>query len=313
MDLVDAHHHLWIPERREPDLGYGWLRDVGAPKPFGDPTPIQRDYLWAEYAAESDAHRLVGSVHVQTDGALPDPVAETAWVQSVFDRTGLPHAIVGLVDLAAPDLDATLAAHARHRDFRGVRQIVSRLDDRPELSFAPRHLLRDAAWRAGYARLSAHALSFDLQCYPEQMGEVADFLAEHPATPVVLDHAGSPHDGSEAGRRRWREGVDRLAALEHVAVKLSGFGMFDAAWTADSVRALVDHLLDAFGPERVLWGSNFPVERLARTFDEVVAGVRGACDSLDEGACRGVFVDNAARVYRLEPPPADAGSASATR
>lgn len=243
MRFIDAHHHLWIPERTAPDLGYGWLRDIGAPKPFGDPTPIQRDYEWAEYALESRAHRLVGSVHVQADGAV-DPVAETAWVQSVFDATGLAHAIVGLADLGAPGLGELLDAHARHAAFRGVRQILSRLDGRPAASFAPRHHLRDAAWRAGYGSLAARGLSFDLQLYPEQMHEAAEFLADHPDVPVIVDHAGSPHDATDAGVALWRAGTTRLAALGQACVKLSGFGMFDAAWSAASVRPVVHHLLE---------------------------------------------------------------------
>ena len=293
---IDAHHHLWIPERTEPDLGYGWLRDVGAPKPFGDPTPIQRDYEWAEYAAESDAHELVGSVHVQADGAV-DPVAETAWVQSVFDATGLAHAIVGLADLASEGLAGTLDAHARHRCFRGVRQILSRLDDDPGMSFAPRHFLRDAAWRAGYASLGARGLSFDLQLYPEQMAEAAEFLADHPDVPVIVDHAGSPRDASEAGLAPWRDGTARLAALgEHVSVKLSGFGMFDAGWTADSVRPLVHHLLERFGPSRVMWGSNFPVDSLMASYDHGIDAVAACVPEADRAA---VLADNARRVYRL--------------
>lgn len=299
MDVVDAHHHLWIPERTDPDVGYGWLRDIGAPKPFGDPTPIQRDYEWPEFAAESRAHRLAGSVHVQTDGALADPVAETAWLQSVFDATGLPHAIVGLVDLAAPDAADVTGAHARHGAFRGVRQILSRLDGDAARSFAPRHLLREPAWREGYAALAAAGLSFDLQLYPEQAAEAAEFLADHPDVPVVVDHALSPHDPSAAGRARWREAVARLAALDHVAIKLSGFGMFDPGWSAESIRPLVATLLERFGPTRVMWGSNYPVEKLARRYDEAIAAVLACCDGLDEADRQRVFTANARRFYRL--------------
>ena len=301
---IDAHHHLWIPERTEPDLGYGWLRDVGSPKPFGDPTPIQRDYEWAEYAAESDAHELAGSVHVQADGSV-DPVAETAWVQSVFDGTGLAHAIVGLADLASKSLGETLDAHARHAAFRGVRQILSRLDDDPAMSFAPRHFLRDPAWRAGYASLGARDLSFDLQLYPEQVAEAAEFLVDHPDVPVIVDHAGSPRDASPAGRARWRDGTARLAALGgHASVKLSGFGMFDAGWTANSVRPLVHHLLDVFGPDRVMWGSNFPVDSLAASYDHGIDAIAACVPQADRGAVlagnAAVFAGNARRVYRIE-------------
>ena len=297
--IVDAHHHLWIPERRDPDLGYGWLRDVGAPKPFGDPTPIQRDYEWPEFAAESGAHALAGSVHVQTDNAV-DPVAETAWVQSVFDATGLDHAIVGLADLASEGLPDLLDAHARHRAFRGVRQILSRLDDDPARSFAPRHLLRDPAWRAGYASLAARGLSFDLQLYPEQMTEAAEFLADHPDVPVIVDHAGSPHDRTEAGLALWRDGTARLAALgDRVSIKLSGFGMFAPGWTADSVRPLVAHLLERFGPARTMWGSNFPVDSLMASYDHGIEAIAACLDGLGEADRDSVMGGTARRVYRL--------------
>ena len=300
MHIVDAHHHLWIPERTDPDLGYGWLRDVGAPKPFGDPTPIQRDYEWPEFAAESDAHTLAGSVHVQTDNAV-DPVAETAWVQSVFDGTGLGHAIVGLADLASPGLGDLLDAHARHRCFRGVRQILSRLDDDPARSFAQHHLVRDAAWREGFASLAGRGLSFDLQLYPEQMVEVAEFLADAPDVSVIVDHAGSPHDRSAAGLALWRDGTARLAALgDRVAIKLSGFGMFDAGWTAESVRPLVAHLLERFGPERTMWGSNFPVDSLMASYDHAVESVATCLDGLDEAGRDAVMIGTARRVYRLD-------------
>jgi len=84
MKLFDAHHHLWIPEKEAPAIGYGWLKDIGAIKPFGDPTPIQRNYEWAEYSAESHDHELVGSVYVQVDGAIGDPVA--SWSRKCVAR-----------------------------------------------------------------------------------------------------------------------------------------------------------------------------------------------------------------------------------
>ena len=74
--FIDAHHHLWEPYTLE----YGWLRDIGSPKPFGDPTPIQRDYTKEEFWTEAAACGLVASVHVQADGALPDPVSESRWI-----------------------------------------------------------------------------------------------------------------------------------------------------------------------------------------------------------------------------------------
>lgn len=293
--IVDAHHHVWCPERRDPDLGYGWLRDVGAPKPFGDPTPIQRDYLFPEYLSET-RHHLVASVHVQTDGALPDPVAETAWVASEARAAGHPLAIVGLADLAAPDLPATLDGHLAHPETRGIRQIVAHLPGRPGDSFAARDLLADPAWRRGLGIVAEAGLSFELQLHPEQADAAAAVLAELPGLPVIVDHALSPRRDA----RDWDGAVRTLARREATAIKLSGWGMFDPGWTADSIAAPVARILDAFGSERVMWGSNFPVEKLARGFDAALAATLDAVDRAG-GDPRAVFAGTALRIYRLSP------------
>ena len=87
--IIDAHHHLWAPQTPALDVGYVWLKDIGAPKPFGDPTPIQRDYLLDEFLSEATPDRLAGSVHLQCDPKIPDPVAETARVRG-FGRKAVP-------------------------------------------------------------------------------------------------------------------------------------------------------------------------------------------------------------------------------
>ena len=83
--IIDSHHHLWAPQTDPGNVGYVWLRDIGAPKPFGDPTPIQRDYLIEEFLAEAAPERLAGSVHLQCDPKIPDPVAETAFIQRISE------------------------------------------------------------------------------------------------------------------------------------------------------------------------------------------------------------------------------------
>ena len=297
MKIVDAHHHLWDPVSNASGIGYTWLRDIGAPKPFGDPTPIQRDYPADEYLAES-TNQIVGSVHVQADGGLPDPVVETAWLDRVGEEHGVPGAIVGFVDLAAPDADATIERHAAASSrFRGVRQIIARTEGLPAISFAPREFLDDPAWREGYARLAARGLSFDLQLHPAQMAAAAAFAADHPGVPVAIDHAGSPHDRSESGLRIWREGMEALAGVPHVHCKISGLGMFEPRWTAESMAPVIDGILELFGPERTMWGSNFPVDKLFGSFDRALNAVAAR---VPEPMRDTVFHETAARFYRLD-------------
>jgi len=320
MNFIDSHHHIWIPEQYSPDLGYRWLRDIGAMKPFGDPTAIQRDYTFDEYRGESERHQLRGSVYVQVDGAIEDPLAETAWVDSVFDKSELVHAIVALVDLSNKDAPRQIEAQAQFSRVRGIRQIIARLDAEPELCFAPEHWLRHALWRENFARLAEHQLSFDLQLYPEQMLEAAEFLEQHPGVPIIVDHSGCAHDASSKGFEQWCDGVALLSKLSHVSMKLSGFGMYDSNWNSESIHAQIKHLYACFGAERLLFGSNYPVDKLMRGFDAVLDSVKTALlsvvdetqadDVIVSGAdskqsvssqrvLEQVFSSNARRVYRL--------------
>ncbi|MEO0637624.1 MAG: amidohydrolase family protein [Pseudomonadota bacterium] len=290
--IVDAHHHIWNPVTNDPDVGYVWLKKIGAPKPFGDPTAIQRDYLLDEFRAEHP--QLTASVHVQVDGAIDDPVAETLFVYEQAQAAGHPVAIVGFVDLTMDNCGEVMDRHLACPSFRGVRHIVSRLDDRPDISFAPEHFLENAAWRAGFAQLGQRGLSFDLQCYPEQMATAADLFAGHEDVPVIIDHAGSPWDQSDEGLTRWSDGLARLAALPQISIKLSGFGMFDKdrAMTGDLTRQIVD----LFGPERVMFGSNFPVDRLMADYVAYVDEVAKAVPTEHQAA---IFGANARRIYRF--------------
>ncbi|MEM7378807.1 MAG: amidohydrolase family protein [Pseudomonadota bacterium] len=298
--FVDAHHHLWNPVSADPEVGYVWLRDIGAPKPFGDPTPIQRDYGLGEFQRESQ-HTLVASVHVQADGAIPDPVAETRYVQALAESQPLPMAIVGFVNLSSRGAEAVLDGHAASPAFRGVRQIVAHLPSRPDISFSPRELLDDAGWRDRFTLLGERGLSFDLQAYPEQMPRYADFLAAHPTVPVAIDHCGCPWDQSPAGLDRWRSGISTLAALPQCRMKISGLGMYNANWARDNTRAVLDSLFEVFGPDRLMFGSNYPVEKLARPYDDVLADVVGAAREGGDQACRQVLETVASAFYRLDP------------
>ncbi len=264
MKLFDSHHHLWNLQI----LDYTWLKQIGSPKPFGDPTPIQKDYVREDFlsdVAKNNKINLSGSVHIQVDSALADPVTETRWL-SKFIPEGIPSGIVGYVDLTKEDAEDVLIRHLTYPKFRGVRQIIAMLEKRPDLSFADENLLLNKCWQKSFALLEKHNLSFDLQLYPEQMNESAEFLSDFPDIPVVIDHAGSPYDQSETGLRIWEKGITKLAALPNLHIKLSGFGMYDQNWSSESTQIIFDTILEKFNPNRIMWGSNFPVERLMKPY-----------------------------------------------
>lgn len=296
MKIIDSHHHLWAPDSPDMDLGYVWIKDIGAPKPFGDPTAIQRDYLLEEFLAEDPNIDLVGSVHLQADPKIPDPVAETALVQSFSTGSGHRIMIVGFVDLAASEAAAQIKWHAAYPNFRGVRQILCYLAEKPQISFTERNLLDDATWRANFARLGELGLSFDLMLYPEQMAQAAAFLSDHPEVPVVVEHLGCPHDTSAEGMKLWRQGMEQLGALSHVQAKLSGYAMYFQGNLGPAAVEITIGILDIFGNDRVMFGSNFPVDKLHLTYADVVDFVQSHVSA--EGAER-IFVRNAQRFYKF--------------
>lgn len=306
MRIIDAHHHIWIPEQTEPDIGYGWLRDIGAMKPFGDPTPIQRDYEFKEFCEESSQHELVGSVFLQTDGALADPVKETLWAADVLGNSDLLHAIVSFIDLDNPNASIEIDKHKACGMLRGVRQIVSRLDDQPGLSFAPKHYLQSSVWTDNLAILADNDLSFDLQLYPEQMRQAADVFSRWPEIPIIVDHTGSPWNASSDGFERWKLGISTLSELPNCTIKLSGFGMFNPQWSAASIAPMLLHCINTFGSSRMMFGSNFPVDKLMASYDEVVNRISDALWDVSEikhpasdELLNDVFYATAKRVYRL--------------
>lgn len=261
---IDAHHHLWDLHA----VNYPWLIAKGEPRFFGDPAPIQRDYLLEEFSGDAKAHGFEGSVHIQVGAA--DPLAEARWVQSVADANpDWPMAQVAYCDLTAPDAEAQLDALQMLPTVRGVRQIVGRAPGE-DARTGTNTLLDDPAFAKGLKSLADRCLSFDLQLLPELMQKTARVLEQAPNTKIALCHAGSPHDRSENGLTHWSDQLRFLSALPNVHCKLSGLGMFDHNWTAAKIAPIVNEVFAQFGPDRVMFGSNFPVDSLSSTYTKLV-------------------------------------------
>lgn len=293
--ITDAHHHLWDLRRGH---NYPWLQDRPlATGVCGDVEPIAMNYLLDDLVRDSAGYDLVKSVHIEAVAA--DPVGETRWLQGLADRTGFPHAIVARAELQAPDVEATLAAHAQFANLRGIRHIVNWHRD-PRLAFTGRSdLLRDPAWLAGFGLLGKYGLSFDLQLYPSQMKDARDLARRNPDTLIVLNHAGMPVDPDPDGIAAWRSGMKRLAAADNVVAKISGLGMVDHRWTVDSIRPFVRHTIDCFGTERTMFGSNFPVDGLYSSFATLYRAFEAVIADLSEAEQDRLFHANAVRHYRL--------------
>jgi predicted TIM-barrel fold metal-dependent hydrolase len=288
--LIDAHHHLWNLSA----VHYPWLMEHGAARFFGDPTPIQRDYLIKEFRANAAPHGITASVHIQVGAAAPH--SEAAWVQQVADASpDWPLVQVAFCDLTAPDLNAQLDRLQTLPSLRGVRQIVGRAPGE-DAQTGTNSLLDDPRFLAGLQEIGRRGLSFDLQLIPELMQKTARVLEQAPDTPVALCHAGSPHDRSPAGLAEWATQMRALSALDHVRCKISGLGMFDHGWTRSSIAPIVEEVLGQFGPDRCMFGSNFPVDSLYSDYATLFSAIS---ELVPKDMHAAVFHDTAAKFYAV--------------
>lgn len=288
---IDAHHHLWDLTA----VHYPWLMARGVERFFGDPAPIQRDYLLPEF--RRDASGFDGSVHIQV--GAEDGLAEARWIQSVAEANpDWPMVQVAFCDLTADDLSARLDALQALSTVRGVRQIVGRAPGEDAVT-GTNALLDDPRFVAGLREAGARGLSFDLQLIPELYEAMARVLEAAPDTSVALCHAGSPHDRTAEGIRAWTRDLRRLSDLRHVTCKLSGLGMFDHDWTVDAIRPLIETCLDQFGPDRCMFGSNFPVDSLSSDYATLLSAYEGIVPDAMKPA---VFGGTARAVYGFDRP-----------
>ena len=281
---IDAHHHLWDLNEARSEVEYIWLKE-DVVRFFGDPAPIRRDYLLEEFRADAAAEGFGASVHIQV--GVADPMAEARWVDRVASANpDWPMKQVVFCDLTAADVDDQLAAYAALPSVRGVRQIVGRAPEE-DAKTGTNALLDDPAFVAGLRKAAAMGFSFDLQLIPELMAKTAEVVAMVPELPVALCHAGSPYDRSEAGIAAWAEQLQHLSGLPNVSCKLSGLGMFDHDWTAQGIAPIVGTVLDQFGAERVMFGSNFPVDSLSSDYQYLMAAYRELVPAADQAAVFG--------------------------
>lgn len=291
--VIDAHHHIW----RRADLP--WLSGPMVPRIFGPYEPIRRDYPMSEYLADIVGTGVEKSVYVQTNWAPERAEDEVAWVERVAEETGWPHAIVGYADLLANDARPALDRLSRYARMRGLRMQLH-WHENPQYRFAARpDLAEDPAFRRNFSALADYGFSFDLQVFAGQMAVAARLASSFPKTTLILQHAGMLENLSDHGRAEWASGMRLLSAEPNVVVKLSGLGTFIHRNDQQHIAAIVNECLALFGPERCLFGSNFPIEKLWTDYGTLLASYRGALSAFPPSAQRAVLHDTAARVYRV--------------
>ncbi|KTS76297.1 amidohydrolase [Pseudomonas oryzihabitans] len=296
--LIDAHHHLWDLGR----LDYPWLQGEGEPGFFlGDYRALRRNYLPEDFQRDTASVRLLASVHCEAEQARGNPLAETQWLTEQQAHTGLPTVLVAWAPLLSPAAEGILEAHLQSPLLRGIRYkpLTARTPGEIQRVRGQPGSLQDPAWHAALTLLQRLGLSWDLRVPWWHLEEAAALLEAHPELTVVLNHTGLPWDRSPTGLALWRRGMQALARLPHVAVKVSEFGLPEPRWAVEQNRRLVRDTLELFGHERCLFASNFPVASLRIGYADLVAHFEDflAEDTPDQREA--FFWHTAQRVYRI--------------
>jgi L-fuconolactonase len=275
MTVVDAHHHVWDLSVRDQD----WIAEG---------SPIRRDFTVKDLAPEARAAGVDRTVLVQTV-TVPE---ETPEFLALADEHELIAGVVGWTDLTRPDVADELARLRELPGGRYLKGIRHQVQGEPD----PQWLLRPDV-RRGLTAVAEAGLVYDLVVLPHQLPACTEAAAALPQLTFVLDHLGKPPIASGA-LEPWASDVRALAALPNTVCKLSGMvtEADTGSWTVDDLRPYADVVLDAFGPDRLMFGSDWPVCTLAATYGEVLDA---AHELTGPGDRTQIFETTAIRVYDL--------------
>lgn len=276
--MIDAHQHFWRLSRGD----YAWPNEAVA--------PIFRDFAPADLEpllAEADIRQ---TVLVQAN----DTVAETHFILDIANRTPWVAAVVGWVDLMSADAIAAIDGLRRHRKLKGLRPMLQNITDI--------NWILDPAAAPAIAHMEAVGLCFDALIQPRHLGAIAELARRYPSLPVVIDHIAKPKMGGGLNPdRSWTKGMSDLARLPNVWCKLSGMTTeIGRGWHQSDLEPFARSVLSAFGPRRVIWGSDWPVVNLAGDYMSWLNAAQGLTAHLSESDRNLIFDKNARSFYGIE-------------
>jgi L-fuconolactonase len=274
--MIDAHHHFWRYNIEE----YGW---IGA-----DMSALRRDFMPADLKTEIEAAGISGVVSVQARQSLEETrdlmrfASENDWILGV----------VGWVPLASPHLEGVLEELTSHRTLKAVRHVVQ--DE-------PAGFLHDSAINRGIGLLKKFDLAYDVLILENQLLEAIEFVDRHPDQIFVLDHIAKPRI-KDGAFEPWAQQINELSLRDNVSCKVSG--MVTEAhwnnWTSESLKPYFDTVLNAFGPSRLMFGSDWPVCLVATGYAQWAQVVRNWVAPLSAHEQNEILGDVCSRIYRLE-------------
>ncbi len=276
MDKIDAHHHVW---KYHPE-SHGWIDENMA--------VLQRDYLPGELLHHLNEKGYQGSVVVQAS----QTESETDFLLDQAAKYPFIRGVVGWLDLRASDIEQKLKRYSNYSELKGLRHVVQDEQD-------DQFLLRDD-FLHGISLLSSYNFTYDILIFSEHLGITVDFVKRFPNQKFVLDHIAKP-DIKNGSISPWKEGIIDLASCSNVYCKLSGM-VTEASWDSwkyDDFVPYLDVVVNTFGTDRLMIGSDWPVCTLAGSYAKVIDIVENYFEEFDPGIRNKVFRQNAIDFYSL--------------
>lgn len=293
--IIDVHQHFWKLKENY----YPWLTDAPVAFRYGDYSSIKQDYMPADYRRDAGKNRVVKTVHEEAWFDPSDPVRETRWVTELAKTHDLPAALVANGPLDCDNIGEILAGHAASSLTRGIRNFPKAASSTQEAKRGAPGSMDDPKWRKGYALLERHGFSADIQSPWWDVDALCELAADFPNIQIIIVHTGLPHDRSAEGLKGWRKAMEKAAAFPNVAIKLSGLGQPGQRWTYEANGPILRDAIRIFSANRGMFASNFPVDSIVATFDELCEGFRMAIADLPLAEQKKLFHGNAERIYRL--------------
>lgn len=289
--MCDTHVHLW--NLAHPRLTWDWVDTAQDHPILGEIDAVKmRAFEMHHLMAETRFAGVSGFVHVQAAIGSVDPVEETRWLTAMAQRFPQLKAVVAHADIGSDRFAEQLAGHEESALFRGIRDFAVE----PYLASGQ---IAEPVER-DLRRLSASSAVLDLDCEYPNMRSARALAERHPELTIVLEHIGFPRRRDDDYFRQWRSAIEELSGAPNVVCKVSGVTMTDRFYTSASLRRWIHHCIECFGPDRIMIGSNWPLDRMAGSYDSVMNHVRSLISEGSMAEQARMLHGTAHHVYRIE-------------
>ena len=275
MKIIDTHQHFWNYDPKTHD----WINE--------DMKVIRKDFLPADLAPILKENNIEGCIAVQAD----QTDTETQILIREADQNSFIKGVVGWVNLKDKEIEEKLEEYSNETNLKGFRHIIQA---------EPKGFMLDASFQKGLSALAKYNYTYDLLIYETQLAEANTLIKQLPVLPIVIDHIAKPNI-KKGERENWIKEIKAMAQYPNVYCKISGMATearWDT-WTMDTLKPYIDTVVEAFGTERIMFGSDWPVCLVASSYEKWLKGLQNYFNTFSISEQEDFFANNAIKFYKL--------------